>query len=99
MSDLLVNFRVPEPLLERFDALCRASDRTRTQVLREMMRNRLASASRSEMRVANGRPDSNRFERAIEAQTTSVPVEGRRTWSEAVYRRLKPFSSFDQPGV
>lgn len=73
MSDLLVNFRVPESLLERFDALCRASDRTRTQVLREMMRKRLTSASRLEIHAANGQPDSNRFERAVEARTTAKP--------------------------
>lgn len=99
-SHTLINFRASKALLESFDHVCFLSGKTRTQVLSEMMRQRvLTAAAKLPLKAAKLEESQNRIRNAIEAQTTADPVEDRRAWSEAVYRRLKPFSSFDKPGV
>lgn len=99
-SHTLINFRASKALLESFDHVCFLSGKTRTQVLSEMMRQRVLTAgARMPLKAAKLEECQNRIRTAVEAQTTAEPVEDRRSWSSVFYERLKPFSSFDKPSV
>lgn len=96
----LVNFRASKQLLESFDRVCFLSGKTRTQVLSEMMRQRVTTVgSKLASRVAQQQDVENRIRTAAEALSVVEAVDQPRTWSKAVYGRLKSFSSFDQPDV
>lgn len=93
----LVNFRASKALLESFDNVCFLSRKTRTQVLSEMMRQRISSVgSKLPAKLDRQREMENRIRTAVEARSADEAVEDRPSWSEAVYRRLKPFSAFER---
>jgi len=95
----LVNFRANKILLEAFDNVCLLSGKTRTQVLSEMMRQRVSTAgSKLPIRLAKQREMENRIRTAVEARSVDDTVDQPRTWSKALYGRLKSFSSFDRAG-
>lgn len=95
----LVNFRASKLLLESFDRVCFLSGKTRTQVLAEMMRNRVTKAGpKLAIKAAADKVVFDRLKTAVESRSQIETVEGRRTWSSAVRGRLKPFSSFPNDG-
>lgn len=99
-SHTLINFRASKALLESFDHVCFLSGKTRTQVLSEMMRQRVLTAgAKLPLEAAKLQECQNRIRNAVEARSIGETVEGRRTWSSVFYDRLKPFSSFNQPVV
>lgn len=96
MEHVLVNFRVPAKLLERFDSLCQSSDRTRTQTLRDMMRNRLSVVSRRTDLRDKMVTGLNRLEAGLEGRVVVEADDIPRQWSIAASRPLKSFSEFAQ---
>ena len=95
----LVNFRASKPLLESFDRVCLLSGKTRTQVLSEMMRQRvLHVGSKLPAKLETQRSIDERLKIAVEGRSSVPPADTPRTWSVGVGARVKPFSSFDQGG-
>lgn len=96
----LVNFRAERTLLESFDRACSLTGKTRTQALIEMMRQRVSTVgSKLPARLAQQREMENRIRTAVEGRSIGEAVDQPRTWSKALYGRLKSFSAFDQPDL
>jgi broad specificity phosphatase PhoE len=95
---ILVNFRAFPNLVETFDNVCFLSGKTRTQVLTEMMKQRIATEGRKvALKIEKDAALNERLKTAVERQTATEVAEQPREWSSAVRNRLKPFSSFDLP--
>lgn len=95
----LVNFRAQKPLLESFDRVCLLAGKTRTQVLSEMMRQRvLHVGSKLPAKLETQRSIDERLKVAVEGRALVAPADTPRTWSVGTGGRVKPFSSFDQVG-
>lgn len=94
----LVNFRARNELLEAFDRVCFLSGKTRTQVLSEMMRQRVSTAGpRLVSKIAEHRLVSERLKTAVEERSKAPMADRPRRWSIGLHRPLKSFSNFDQP--
>lgn len=92
----LVNFRASRTLLESFDRVCLLSGKTRTQVLSELMRQRVTKAGpRLVARLENDRQIGERLRTAVEGRSALEMADRPKEWSNAVLTRLKPFSSPD----
>jgi len=96
---ILINFRAFSSLVESFDNVCFLSGKTRTQVLTEMMKQRIATAGRKMvLEIEKEAALNDRLKTAVERQTAADVAEQPRQWSLAVRNRLKPFSSFEPSG-
>lgn len=92
----LINFRAGKQLIESFDRVCLLSGKTRTQVLTEMMRQRVLSVgSKLPSKLALEESINQRLKTAVEGRSDPVTSDRPREWSSAVRNRLKPFSSPD----
>ncbi|MBS1983293.1 MAG: hypothetical protein JST16_03900 [Bdellovibrionales bacterium] len=93
----IVNFRASKQLLETFDRVCLLSGKTRTQVLSEMMKQRISTVgSKLPSRISRQQELDDRIKNASESRPNAERYERPKEWSIAVKRRLKPFSSFVQ---
>lgn len=94
---LLTNFNVPCSLRKRFDEVCRASGRTRTSVLVELMEHYTLSQGR----VLAARNEE--FEKVDEALEKSRRLMGLKEFPddqarrEEVARQNRSYSNFDLP--
>lgn len=100
MNDILnyklVNFRLSKEVLDAFDRVCFLSERTRTQVLREMMSRHVSEAGPElAIKASNALALNERLKAVIEARLAKPMTEASREWSPALYERLKSFSSPD----
>lgn len=99
-SHTLVNFRASTPLLESFDRVCVLSNKTRTQVLSEMMRQRvLHVGAKLPGRLETQRSIDERLKLAVEGQVAVPIAEIQRGWSVGEGGRVKSFSTFDEPSA
>lgn len=95
-NKILINFRAFSNLVESFDNVCFLSGKTRTQVLTEMMKQRIATEGRKiALKIEKDAALNERLKTAVERQTAAEVAEQPRQWSSAVRNRLKPFSSFE----
>ena len=93
---ILINFRAFPNLVESFDSVCFLSGKTRTQVLTELMKQRIATAGRKIVsEIEKDAALNERLKTAVERRTAVDVAEQPRQWSSAVRNRLKSFSSFD----
>lgn len=87
----LINFLVLFSTVEAFDRICFLSGKSRTQVLTEMMKQRIASAGRKFVLEAEKEARLNdQLKALVESQTSSETMDQPRQWSEAVRNRLNP---------
>ena len=74
-SHTLINFRASKALLESFDHVCFLSGKTRTQVLSEMMRQRVLTAgAKLPLKAAKLEECQNRIRSAVEAKACSSQI-------------------------
>lgn len=87
----LINFLVSVSTVEAFDRICFLSGKNRTQVLTEMMKQRIASSGRKFVLEAEKEARLNKQLKALaERQNSFETIEQPRQWSEAVRNRLNP---------
>ena len=104
----LVNFRASRQLVESFDNVCLLAGKTRTQVLAEMMRQRVNTVgSKLPARLANERSIDDRLAEAVEPMLEQARIDlefakppttpERRAWSVGAGSGRRKFSSFELP--
>ena len=88
-------------LIESFDSVCLLSGKTRTQVLTEMMKQRVTTAGpKLAAKALDQKALNERSKTAVDAKSAQVGSTRPTRWSPAVFARLKRFSSPDfDPGA
>ena len=93
MDSVLVNFRVPMNLLERFDGICSLAGFTRTQVLRKLIDAYVREASADlPQKIAEDRRISVTIKKALRNREKRLAVSRTAKSPNDVQRRLKSFS-------
>ena len=94
MIDILVNFRVPKDVLNEFDGTCALAGLSRTQMLRQLIRNHiLAMGTSLPDQIAESKRATNAIKFALrkaKQRQQSNPTSGS---SKRTQTPLKPFSS------
>lgn len=87
----LINFLVSISTVEAFDRICFLSGKNRTQVLTEMMKQRISSVGRKFILEAEKEARLNdQLKVLVECQASPETMDQPRQWSEAVRNRLNP---------
>lgn len=93
----LTNFIVPDHIKSRFDEVCRASGRTRTSVLVEMMENYTLSQGRI---LADRNEEFEKVDQTLEKSRRMMGFKeflAHEARKEEIARQNRSYSSFDLP--
>jgi antitoxin component of RelBE/YafQ-DinJ toxin-antitoxin module len=93
MNSVLVNFRIPENLLEQFDGTCRLAGLTRTQLLRHLIGGHVRETSANlPQRIEEDRQISKAIKYALRHRDSKLLAPDAAQKRNGAQRRLKSFS-------